>query len=180
MKMMLSAFACLFGMSVFASDFSFEAGFRQQSGDSVVGTSTSSQVGYQLGGIGLFPISQNLFFRSGLFYTQRPLLVSTSGVESKYNMTYFDIPATLMYKFEDYGGAYAGIVAGMNLDHTCSGVGSCLVADSKSMITPFVFGASFRFAPQIGLNIFFESTGDVARDLKSFRAVGANFTFSVE
>lgn len=180
MKKFLSLIALLSGVSVFASDFSFEAGFRQQSGDSVAGTTTNSQVGYQFGGIGLFPISQNLFFRSGLFYSQRPLLVTSSGVESKYNMTYFDIPATLMYKFEDYGGAYAGIVAGMNLDHTCSGVASCSVADTKSMITPFVVGASFRFAPQIGLNLFFESTGDVARDLKSFRAVGANFTFSIE
>lgn len=169
-----------------AAEFNAEAGFRQQSGDSTSGVTTKSEVGYQVGMTGNFEINGPLMFRTGLLYTQRPITIqdsTNSANEAKISLTYFDVPLTMMYKFEDYGGAYAGIIAAVNLDKSVSGKGtysSVTVTGAKSMITPFVLGAMFKFAPGMGFDIYFESGGDTSDTTKSFRAVGANFILSFD
>ena len=88
-----------------------------------------------------------------------------------------------MYKFEDYGGAYAGIIAALNLDKTYSGKGNMAtgsVTGAKSMITPFILGAAFKFYPGMGFNVYFESGGDTSDSSKNFRAVGVNFMLSFD
>jgi len=187
----LSQFAVAFLLVAFgtfaeAQEFAAEVGFRQQSGDAAVGQSTKSEVGYQLGVTGAFEISGPLYFRTGLLYTQRPLTVTVDGSttsEAKISMTYFDVPATLMYKFSEYGGVYAGLLVSANLDKTLDGKGTLAgtkVTDSKSMITPFILGAAFKFAPQLGANVYFESAGDVASGQKNYRAVGVNLMFNFD
>lgn len=169
-----------------ASDFNAEVGFRQQSGDAASGITAKSEVGYQLGMTGHFELNGPLMLRTGLLYTQRPITIqldSDKSSEAKIAFTYFDIPLALMYKFEDYGGAYIGVVAAVNLDKTVSGTGSFAslkASDVKSMITPFILGAAFKFAPNLGVNIYFESGGDVAQDQKNYRAVGANLMVSFD
>lgn len=171
---------------IWAAEFSAEAGFRQQSGDGASGITTKSEVGYQLGMTGSFELNGPLMFRTGLLYTQRPLTFQVTGAtssEAKVSLTYFDVPLTVMYKFEDYGGVYAGLVAAVNLDKSYSGTGSLAtnnLTDVKSMITPFILGAAFKFAPGMGVNIYFESAGDVAKDQKSYRGVGANFMLNFD
>ncbi|MEK6774071.1 MAG: outer membrane beta-barrel protein [Bdellovibrionota bacterium] len=175
-----------FSTAVIAAEFNAEVGFRQQSGDGGTGFNSKSEVGYQLGMTGNFDINGPLMFRTGLLYTQRPLtieLTSSAASSAKVSLTYFDVPLTLMYKFEDYGGAYAGIIAAVNLDKNYSGTGTLAggtVTNAKSMITPFILGAAFKFAPGMGVNIYFESGGDVSDTLKSYRAVGANFMLSFD
>lgn len=164
-----------------ASDFGFEFGFRQQSGSSVTGTTTKSMVGYQLGGVGHFELTEKLNLRTGFFYVQRPLTVSddATGNEYKYQLNYFDIPLTLIFKLEDYGGVYFGPVLGLNLDSSCSG--GCKAENVTSMITPIQIGASFKIASQTGVDIFFEtSSGDMAKNLSSYRAVGVNLLFTFD
>lgn len=183
----VAAVVSILPFNVNAAEFNAEAGFRQQSGDSAVaGITTKSEVGYQVGMSGSFEINGPLMFRTGLLYTQRPITIqdsSNSANEAKISLTYFDVPLTLMYKFEDYGGAYAGIIAALNLDKTYSGKGTYAggtLTGTKSMLTPFVLGAAFKFAPGMGVNIYFESGGDTSDSTKSFRAVGANFMLSFD
>ncbi len=181
--LILSLFAA---PTVWASEFNAEVGFRQQSGDGGAGISTKSEVGYQLGMTGHFELNGPLMLRTGLLYTQRPITIQSDtnkSDEAKISLTYFDIPLALMYKFNDFGGAYLGVVAALNLDKTYSGTGALAsgkVTDAKSMITPFILGAAFKFAPGMGFNVYFESGGDVAQGQKNYRAVGVNFMMSFE
>lgn len=166
-----------------ASDYGFEFGFRQQSGSSATGTTAKSQLGYQLGGVGHFDLTERLNLRTGLFYVQRPLVVTVdaTGDEAKYQLNYVDIPLTVLFKFEDYGGVYFGPVLSMNLDGSCSGYAGCKAESVAGMVTPLQIGASFKFAPQTGVDIFFETlSADVAKNLSSYRAVGANLLFTFD
>ncbi len=60
----------------------------------------------------------------------------------------------------------------LNLDDDC---GTTACTGVESMTTPIVVGATFKFAPQLGGNVYVESlSGDVADGIKNFTAVGAN------
>lgn len=183
-KLILSVLLVLGSFSSVAMaeiDYGLEVGIRSQSGDAdATGSSTTSQTAMQFGGVVHYPISGGWHIRTGMLYTQRPLIVKTSGstVENKVAMNYLDVPVAVMYKFEDYAGVFGGISLGMNLDKSCDAPG-CVVTDVKTPILPFIFGASFKFAPHLGATIYFESYGDtVAKsppdNLKNYRAVGAN------
>lgn len=161
-------------------DFGLEVGVRQQSGtiDSTT-ASTKSEMGLQFGGTAAIPISGAWNFRTGMLYTQRNLSVETTApaVKSKVSMSYLDVPLTIMYKFEDYAGIFAGVIAAMNLDHSIENGGN--LKDVKSMYTPIVIGATFKFAPQLGGTFYFENgSGEVAQGLKDYKAVGANLVIS--
>ncbi|MES3038053.1 MAG: outer membrane beta-barrel protein [Bdellovibrionota bacterium] len=170
-----SAFAQAF------EDYGVEAGFRSQNFTAdTTGVSTSSEIGYQLGVSGAVPVSGAFVFRSGLFYTERPLKYSVTGGDATIKLTYFDIPLTFGYKFSDYALVYLGPVLAVKLSDnvkssgTLSGTTSSSVSP-KGTIVPIVLGAAFRFAPQIGANVFFEMTsGEAATGAKDLRAVGAN------
>jgi hypothetical protein len=174
--------------SAAASDYGVIAGFRSQSGDVTDTTvSTSSGTGYQLGLTASFPLSGDLNFRTGFMYVERPIKISVTAAPTNtadIKLTYFDLPATLSYKVADYAAIYGGLIIGMNLSKTYSGTGvfaTGTVTDVKSMITPIVLGAAFRFAPQIGADVFFESFGsDMASGYKNYRAVGANFVYYLD
>jgi Outer membrane protein beta-barrel domain len=174
----------LFGLSSVSSALGFgvEAGFRQQSGDSALGTSTSSQVGYQLGAVGIFDFSEKFALRSGIMYTQRPLKITDdlSKDSATITMTYFDVPLALMLKFEDYMGVYIGTAVSVNLDKSSDKKSVYDVVDAKSMVMPLQLGVVFKFMPDLGLNLYFEQFGDVAKELKSYRSVGVNLLFTME
>lgn len=158
-----------------AGDFGLEVGLHNQSGDTDLNQSTTTQGGFQFGATAAFQVNGPLHFRTGMLYTNRHLKVS----DTKYSLNYLDIPATLMYKFEDYAGVFAGVVASLNLDSSTND--STKVTGVKSTLFPIVFGATFKFAPQMGATIYYESiSGDVADHLKNFRAVGANLVMTFE
>lgn len=158
-------------------DYGLEVGIRQQSGDADNGLATKSQMGLQFGATAHFPISGPLHLRTGMLYTQRNLTVEQSP-DNKVQMSYLDIPVALMYKFEEYAGVFAGVSLGMNLDKTAD-VGT--VQDVKSPLVPIIIGASFKFAPQLGATLYYESaSGDAAKGLKNYRAVGANLMITFD
>lgn len=180
--------SCFVSTAAFAADVALEAGFRQQSG-SVEGTgvSTKSQLGYQLGASAFFPMKDAFGLRTGLFYVQRPLKLEddNGNGEAKLNLTYFEIPVQAAYKFEDYASIFAGTALSVKLDDSVSDKSGIFsgtkMTDVKDTVFPLVVGASFMFAPQIGATVFFESVGgDVAKDLNSYRAVGANLRVTFE
>ena len=179
-------------MSIFsvarAADFGIELGVRSQSADTgAVGFTADSKTDFQLGGIGHFPISGPLNIRSGLLYTSRnvDLTYKTAGVTSTgtLTLTYFDIPVQALYKFEDYGSVFAGPVISFILDKKCelSNSNTCTVTSAKSLLLPLQLGATFKFMPQMGATIYFETIpGDVADNFGNYRAIGANFLFTFD
>ncbi|MFV3407488.1 outer membrane beta-barrel protein [Bdellovibrio bacteriovorus] len=183
-KLALTVMAALGMMSSVAMadiDYGLEVGIRQQSGevDSDL-ASVKSQMGFQFGATAHFPISGAWHMRTGLLYTQRPVVVESdvTGDENKISMNYLDVPVALMYKFEEYAGVFAGVSLGLNLDSDAE-VGK--VNDVKSPLTPIIFGASFKFAPQLGATLYYETaSGDAADGLKNYRAVGANLQITFD
>lgn len=172
-----------FGINVSAADLSIEVGARQQSGDYATGYTTNSLIGMQLGGVALFPLDGALSFRSGVMYTQRPLEIKrrSDNETAKLNLTYFDIPLGVFYKFEDYGGFFVGTGLSMLLEKSCSGITSCEVLGAKSPVLPFQLGASFKFMPQVGATFYYEMIGsDVADNQSNYRAIGMNLSFSFD
>lgn len=160
-------------------DYGLEVGIRQQSGDAeAAGADGKAEMGYQFGVTGHFPISGPWHLRSGMLYTQRPLTVESGGTDNKVTMTYLDVPVALMYKFEEYAGVFAGVSLGLHLNSDAD-TGS--VQDEKSPLVPLILGASFKFAPQLGVAVYYESaSGDVADGLKNYRAVGANLMITFD
>jgi hypothetical protein len=157
----------IFALLTLVSVYSFAMGFG---------------VGYTLGAVGYFDISEKLAFRSGVMYTQRPLKVTNELTKDSatVSMTYFDIPAGLMLKFEDWMGVYAGVALSVNLDKSSDNTNVVKLVDVKSLVVPFQMGVTFKFMPELGLNLYFEQFGDVAEGLKSYRSVGANLLFTME
>ncbi len=170
--------------SSFALGFGLEAGFRQQSGDAGTFT-TSSQNGLQLGVSSVFQFSERLAIKSGMFYVERPLNYTdtTLATDVKTKLTYFDVPLYLMFMFEEYAGVYIGPSVSILLNQkaeTNSGA-TVNLNDKKSMLVPITLGAHFKFSPDYGLNLFFETiSADVSNPLKNYRAVGANFILAFD
>lgn len=180
MKNLISLFAIFFTISASAAnytDMALEVGFRHQNGD-VTGSDTNAKVGYQVGLSAAFPVADQWSIRSGLFYTQKNIEVESLVTKQDYKFSYVEIPATAMFKFTESAGAYAGINLSMNLDDDC-GTGTC--SDVESFVTPIVIGAAFKFAPQLGGNVYFETlSGDVANNVKDFKAIGANLMITFD
>lgn len=188
-RILIGLFVFSFSALATAADFGLELGFRQQSGniDNMTGVSAKSQVGYALGLTAFIPFQGPLGLRTGLSYTQRPLLIEAdagSPGDMKINLSYFDVPLTLAYKFEDFASVFGGVALGLNLENGVSTTGSFdgrKLQDTKSVIVPVVFGATFKFASQLGATVFFETVpGDVAKDVNGYRAVGANLVLTYD
>ncbi|MFP5518956.1 MAG: outer membrane beta-barrel protein [Bdellovibrionia bacterium] len=180
MKMLISLVLMQFAVSLaLANDVAIEVGVRSQSGDVESPATAKSQLGYQAGATTAFELSGPWYLRTGMLYTQRNLTVE-NGADFKYSLNYLDVPVTALYKFEDYAGVFAGVNVSLLFDKSCSG-GGCKVEDAKSLMTPFTFGAAFKFAPQIGGTIYFETApGEAAKGLENFRAIGANISIYFE
>lgn len=178
-KFLVIVAAFLMSTVASASDVAIEIGVRSQSGDVDTPKTAKSQLGFQGGATAALEISGPWFFRTGMLYTQRPLTVENGGIDNKYNMNYLDVPATVLYKFEDYAGVFGGINLALLFDKSCSG--GCTVEKSKSMLTPITFGATFKFAPQFGGTLYFESaSGEAAQGLENLRAIGVNVLVTFE
>lgn len=170
-------FSSLSAQAVNYSDAAFEIGFRQQNGTVEGGADEKSKIGYQVGVSGTMPISDVLSFRSGLFYVEKAIELDTTP-KTDIKFTYFQIPATLMFKMMENVGVYGGVNVEFNLSDDCTS-NSC--DDVKSLTTPIVIGTAFKFAPQMGANLFFESgSGEVADGIKDFKAVGANLMITFD
>ncbi len=174
MKNIFVLCAVLFSVSAFAAnytDMALEVGFRHQNGD-VTGAETNAKLGYQVGVTAAFPMAEKVSFRSGLLYTQKNVEAEVGPFKQDLKFTYVEIPLTALFKFADYGGVYGGVNLSLNLDDDC---GTTACTGVESMTTPIVVGATFKFAPQLGGNVYVESlSGDVADGIKNFTAVGAN------
>lgn len=158
-----------------------EFGFKWNSVDVTGAQSNKQDIGFQLGASAVFDFAPSFGLKTGLFYSERPFKfeLGSPATEIKGKMTYFEVPAFFMFKFEDYAGVYFGPTLAMKLGDEITS-GSTLI-DVKGMIIPLTLGAQFKFLPNFGINIFFETIpGDIAKDLKNSRAVGANLLLTFD
>lgn len=156
-----------------------EFGFKW-SGADISGTDSSKQVlGYQIGASTVFNFAPSFGLKTGLFYNERPFEASTlNAANSKGKITYFDIPVLFMFKFEDYAGVYFGPSISMRMSDEFS---PGKLTDIKGMVIPLTLGAQFKFAPNLGANVYFETVpSDLAQGVKNSRAVGANLLITFD
>lgn len=185
MKKMLSAVLVLlsFSLPALAQEVGVVAGFRNDNADAASTNATvSSTTGFQAGILTKRELAGPLQLRTGFIYTSRTYGYSSPGsaVSGDFKVTYFEIPAGLLYKFSDYGGAFAGAALNLNLAKDCPG-GSCSGADVATAPISVQFGGSFKFAPQMGFEVYYEMmTGNIAKDIKSVRSLVANLTLSFD
>ncbi len=186
MKQLFALSLLVFSTTVFAKsptapDYSMasaEVGFRSNTA-TVAGSLSDNQVnGFQLGLSGVFNITEKFGLKSGLFYVERPFSADLGTSESKGKITYFEVPAFFMVKFEEYAGVYFGPSLAFKLGDEVS-PGS--LTGVKAMVVPLTFGAQFKFLPNLGMNAFFETaTGEIATGVKNNRAVGVNLMFTLD
>jgi hypothetical protein len=161
-----------------------EVGFKWNSMDyngSATNSSSQQSMGLQMGGSMVFNFTEQFGLRTGLFYAERPFKFSFGTLgDGSGKLTYIDIPVHFMFKFEDYAGIYIGPSFSTKLGEQCDQAG-CSVTDAKSMIVPITFGAQFKFTPNLGLNLFFETvSGDISKDLKNSRGIGMNLLLAFD
>ena len=155
-----------------------EAGFKWASADFKNADSNKQVLGYQVGGSAVFDIAGNFGIKTGLFYNERPFESNFGSGTFKGKITYFDIPVLLMFKFEDYAGVYVGSAMSLKLsDESSPGK----LTNIKGNVVPIIVGAQFKFAPNLGANIYFESvSGEIADNVSNARAVGANLMITFD
>ena len=185
MKTLFTLILTLISSSVFAqqarSNVSYsmpaiELGFKSNTADVAGSDSTRQKNSFQLGASAVFDFAPTLGLKTGLFYSERAFeAVFPGGLVSSGKINYFEIPAQLMFKFEEYAGVYAGPSLAVKLGDDLGGT------SAESMVVPLTLGAQFKFLPNIGVNIFFETIpGDIASGVKNSRAVGANLLISLD
>lgn len=171
-----------------ANDFAAVVGFRSNSADYAgTGSATvNTKTGFGAGVLGFFDMGQTFQLRSGFLYNQRNVSLGASGAtDTDLNIAYVDIPVTAMFKFAEYGGAFVGPVLGLLASKECKVSGSTcsgVIPDPESTLLAIQFGASFKFAPQLGAELYYEMIpATYWKDaLKSGRTVGANLLFTFE
>ncbi len=186
-KVVVSFFVLTLAVAANANDFAVVVGMRSNSADAATaGQTVSSLTGYGAGVLGFFDLSGSAIQgRAGFIYNQRNVEVGTGANKLELNANYFDIPLTAMYKFADYGGVFAGPVLGLKAGSSCkeSGTATCTGIDTPSgSVVGLQLGASFKFAPQMGAEIYYESipTEYWKNKAKNMTTVGANFLFTFD
>lgn len=187
MSRILVLLALIFGLSSVANaqEFALSGGFRNNNADTNIALARAEPTnGIQFGALGFFPLISPFVFRTGFLYTQRYSEITyTNGNHTEVNFAYMDIPLTFMLKLGDYAGVFAGPILAINQSSDCidSDGTSCKALQVKSSIMPLVVGVNFKFAPQMGGELFAEFySGDLAQGLSNMKAMGGNFVFYFE
>lgn len=171
-KSLLATAFCLMSQFAFGSDFTGVIGMRSDSADSL-----QSRTGYNLGALAFMDLGEKSALRAGFIYTQRSYgVTSGSTVLGDVKLTYFDVPVGLMYKFSDLAGVFAGGVVAMNVGKECSTTLGTTCDGIQSMPYGLQLGISFKFHPQIGGEMIYESLSGqkVATNIKDNKAAIVN------
>jgi hypothetical protein len=182
MKALLSVVvAFLMGSSAFAySDFGVALGVRSNSADAVTsGDSVDSATSFGAGVEGFFEMAPQFDIRAGFLYNQRKFSLTSGGVSNDITLSYIDIPVTAEYKFADYAGVFAGPVIGLLASKDKSGTWA---KNPSSMVLAWQLGVTFKFAPQLGAEVYYEILPSKFADpyLENAKTVGANLLITFE
>lgn len=187
MKKLLALVIVLASTTVFAQRNSpnisysmagIEGGFKWSSADVDNADSNKSTIGYMVGASAVFNIAPEFGLKTGLFYNERPFESTVGTITVKGKVSYVDVPVLFMFKFEDYAGIYIGPSLSMKLaDEVSPGK----LNSVKGMVIPLTVGGQFKFAPNLGVNLYFETvTSEIATGVKNTRAVGANLLLTFD
>lgn len=179
LALVTTAFVALISLNASAQFMGVEAGIRQQSAEaSTAGVSTNTEMAYQFGLVGAFPMTETFLFRTGFLYTQRPITVKGTSGDVNYHFNYFDIPLTVLWKVNDFGGPYVGVNLALAASADCDNCGGASL-DKKGAL-PFVIGGSFKFAPNFGVDVYYEALSKFNDDFEKGSAVGANLLITFD
>lgn len=183
MKRILFA-GCMLFLTVASAEVNYsmpalEAGFKWSSMDYEGSSGSDKQdLGIQIGGSVVLNFAQQFGLRTGLFYSERPFKNENAVQNIDGKLTYAEVPVHFMFKLEDYAGIYLGPSIAMKISEDVN-VGS--LSDVKSMVIPLTLGAQFKFMPNLGVNLFFETVpGRIADNLKDSRGIGANLLIAFD
>jgi hypothetical protein len=180
MKSLLIMCVLAFGWVAQAQDVGVVVGLRSDSADAeTTGDSITGKSSFQAGAIAKFDLKDAWGIRTGFIYAQRAYeYKAAAGGSTDLKFTYFEVPVGLMYKFSDYGGAFLGPAIAFNVSKDC-GSGTCEGTNSAPM--GLQLGASFKFAPQLGAEFYFETGfSKIADGVKSPKAVMANLLITFD
>ncbi len=192
MKSILSFFKVLLILVGLASsqaeaqiDFGVSVGGRSNQAETDIrGATINARTGMNFGVLTIFDINKGFAARSGFFYTQRysEIQNTAAGVVSV-DYTYFDIPLTAMYRFNEAAGVFAGpvIAFSQSKEVSCTNRANCAALDVNSVIVPWQLGLNFKFMPQVGAELVFEYTpGDLSTNVSNMRGIGGNLIYYFE
>lgn len=167
----------LWSVALKAQDVGVYLGLRSDSADSQVpGASVAAKVTPSVGVLGFFPLGEKSVFkvRGGLSYVQRQYGWEIAGTTNELRFSYFEVPVGLLYQFHELGGVFVGASVGFLLEKKCLVLGpSC--QKTSGNFSALQLGASFKVAPQLGLEAYFEQgLVTIVPELKNHRAVGVN------
>lgn len=169
---------CLVGLILlshpaWSQDVGFNIGIRSDSADpATTGVQASAVNSAVFGAIVRSNLNEKLSLRYGMQYVTRSYQLETLGVGENHTFTYFEIPLGVMLRMSDFGGFFIGPALAFNLDKKC-GSGTCQSVGAS--LTSLQVGGSFKFAPQLGAEVYYESgLGNVSSEVTRQRAVGVN------
>ena len=167
-------FGLLFPLVTFAQDVGVVLGWRADSADTgLAGQTVSGQSSPSLGVIVKSQLFGDLGLRFGAEYLTRSYQMESVGASQAHRFTYFSVPVGLMYRINEFGGFFVGPALNMTLEKNC-GAGQACVGANSSLLALQV-GGSFKFAPQLGAEIYFESAlGSIHSGVTNPRAVVVN------
>lgn len=180
LSLALAALALAIGVQSEANEFAITAGPRFDNADvTTAGASIEARLSYQAGVLGFMELGGPHFIRGGFEFTTRAYGLKTAGISTgESRFTNFDIPLTYLYRFSDYGGVLAGPVVSFNFSKDCPG-GPCQGVNSTPI--GLQIGASFKIAPQIGAEVYYETlTSKLADGIENPRAFVGQVYFSFD
>ncbi len=167
------------------SEFGLTAGIHSGQAETDLPRATiSSKLGFQVGALAWLSIYHSWSLRTGFLYSQRPgALSNTSSGDVNIEYAYFDVPLTASLRFSDFASLFAGPLLAFNQskDVICSAKPNCTAIDVNAFLVPIQMGLDFKFAPQVGAEIYVEViNGDLSANVSNMKTVGANLLFFFE
>lgn len=168
-----------------SQDFGLLAAYRTDSADARPGFAIGSRANWSAGMLGFLPMVGDLQLRGGFLYSQRQYGYSnTAGSDlGRFDFTYFDVPIGIKYKIGDYGGPFVGLVLPLNVSKACPNAapGGSGCNDVSGAPLGYQIGASFKFAPQLGVELYYEALGTrLADGVENAKAVVAGLLITFD
>lgn len=167
----------LFSSAALAVDMGLGGGFRTNDADSTTGATVDGQGRLQYGGIVWLDVADKITLRTGFMLSAMEYEIGTT---QEVKLAYLMVPATIMFKIEDYGGIFAGANIGLKVKDDCSST-SCQGVEST--IIPITFGGMYKVAPQVAIEVFYESlSGKLLSSpgLEDATSAGVNILFTLD
>ncbi len=161
MKKFIFICITLFGLNLSAYEFGLTLGIQTTDLEADFGStseSADSVIGFAVGFLGFVEIDGPLLFRTGGVLTQRNFEFDTNTLTTEYELLYLDVPATVLYMFNDQFAVFGGLELGLNLSDDCSRSNgtSCLDVD-YGVLFALDFGAHVRIVPNIAIELSYQS-----------------------